>query len=114
MPEADVKTLPAPKTAGPPYDAAKCVEVGDSVQWVPSDGDNRHTGLAAVVTEVGSSGVLSLAVFLPRFQGVQVKQGVRHVSDPRAKDPRSAAAGCWRHGRAQAMVLQEIGYMKHS
>jgi hypothetical protein len=102
----------AKKTNGPPYEPIRCVEVGDTVQWIPADGDNRNAGTAALVTEVGSAGVLTLTLFGRNTGALGVRSGVRHVSDPLVGDPRAAKAGCWRHSKNTKLLLQTAGIMK--
>lgn len=75
--------------------ALPCVQVGDQVYWYPS-GQNSEEPYAAVVTLVGLGGqTLNLNIFDPLSYNLRIRDGVRHISDPRCKAVEFREQGCW-------------------
>lgn len=71
------------------------VQVGDHVYWYPG-GQTSEEPYAAVVTAVGLGGqTLNLNLFDPLSYNLRIRDGVRHVSDPRCREVEFREQGCW-------------------
>lgn len=69
--------------------------VGDIVLWHPH-ADAGADGFPAIVTKVGSE-TLMLNVADPNNHNFFLRDGVRHVTDKRAKTPELLEQGGWDH-----------------
>jgi hypothetical protein len=70
------------------------VEVGQDVWWY-AQGDLGQPPCAAKVTGVGQ-GSLCLSIFQPASYNLAIRDGVRHVTDPRRRDsPDVLESGLW-------------------
>lgn len=106
-PEATLKA--PPPAADEPLPAARCVEIGMVVQHSPAD-DWKDIS-AAVVTDVGTGGVLAMTV-MGRGRTPFHRGAVRHVSDPKSRRRDQSPDGVWRHGPVAAALLREVGVLK--
>jgi hypothetical protein len=69
--------------------------LGQDVLWYP-DPDARLSPHAAKVTSVGQD-TLSLNIFSPTNQAMMLRDGVRHIKDPRARRVEVLDNGVWDH-----------------
>ncbi len=67
--------------------------LGDTVFWFPGGSVNEPPEVA-VVAAVGHD-ALALSIFSPYVDRMVLKDGVRHVDDPRAKSVELREAGGW-------------------
>lgn len=71
------------------------VFVGQTVLWYPH-ADRNQPGHAALVTQI-NHGSLELSVLHPDKHMLLIKEGVKHLGDPHAKDPERVENGGWDH-----------------
>jgi hypothetical protein len=69
------------------------VELNMSVLWYP-DGDSRQQPHPAFVTAVGHDSVC-VNIMAHNSYNFLIRDGVRHVSDPRIKDAERRESGAW-------------------
>jgi hypothetical protein len=86
-------TLPAPVAMQKASFLMPRASVGMSIIWYPY-GETDKPGMPGLVCEVGQR-TLSLSIFLPHKTSVMYKDGVRHLSDPEAKNQEFIESGCW-------------------
>ena len=79
----------------PPHFDMPPVQLGDTVFWLPG-GDVAERPHAAFVTAVDSDSV-ALAITGPLIERFMVRDGVRHVDDPRARSDDVQQNGGWCH-----------------
>lgn len=75
------------------------VEIGDIVRWFPSadrSAESTDQGYVGIVTKVGIE-TLNINVFSPASYNCWIKDGVRHMSDPKCQHPELRAQGGWEH-----------------
>lgn len=70
-------------------------EIGDTVLWHP-DGDRSPQPYAAVVTAIGMESI-NVNIFDPFSYNLRIKDGVRHIDDPKAKHEATRDSGAWEH-----------------
>ena len=68
-------------------------EVGEGVLWYP-DGDTAQQPLPALVTRVGYETVC-VSIFDSATINTRIRDGVRHLSDPRARNLETRDNGGW-------------------
>lgn len=73
------------------------VNPGEPVLWYP-DADEHQEPVPAFVTRVGHGSILSVAILGPGYHNFMVREGVRHLRDPRAKDVEKRESGAWDYG----------------
>lgn len=71
------------------------VEVGDIVLWHPC-GDRQVAPFPALVTGIGNEAI-ALNVFSRGIQNMWSRDGVRHISDPKARHTEFQENGAWSH-----------------
>jgi hypothetical protein len=76
------------KVYRPPF-----VEIGMSVLWYP-DGDSRQQPHPAFITAVGQDTVC-VNIMAPNSYNFMIRDGARHISDPRIKEAERREAGAW-------------------
>lgn len=77
------------------------VDVGMDVWWYPH-GDLSQQPFAAKVTRLAAESVC-LSIFHPDNYNLMIRDGVRHLSDPRRKDSEDVIeSGLWDHPRGEA------------
>jgi hypothetical protein len=87
------------------------VELGEAVWWYP-DGNATLPPHAAFVSHVGLDS-LCLNVLAPNSYNFLIRDGARHVSDPRAKAPELREQGAWDHTpRAKKLRALEAAVLK--
>lgn len=69
------------------------VEDGMMVHWYP-DGDSRHQPHIAIVSAIGQDSVC-VNIIMPNSYNFMIRDGARHVSDPRIKDAERRESGAW-------------------
>lgn len=92
------------KVFKPPF-----VEIGLQVYWYP-DGDSRQQPHLAFVTGVGQDTVC-VNIVAPNSYSFMIRDGARHVSDPRIKEAERREAGAWDYTpftRRMLNLLQEL------
>jgi hypothetical protein len=85
------------------------VEVGLTVWWYP-DGDSRLQPHLAFVTAIGQDTVC-VNIAAPNSYNFMIRDGARHVSDPRIKEAERREAGAWDYTpftRRILNLLQEL------
>lgn len=70
-------------------------EVGTVVWWYP-DGDPYQEPHAAIVTKVGGDSV-NVNILDCASYNFMIRDGVRHLSDPRSRNPDTRDGGAWDH-----------------
>ena len=70
------------------------VKVGDMIVWSP---DQNGQECPAIVTK-RSTRSLDCAIILPGTLGYDIRDAVRHVSDPDIKPEDVIDNGCWKYG----------------
>jgi len=96
------------------------VEVGDIVTWFPT-GAKSNDGLPAIVTKVNPRSV-ALSVFSLNTYNLLLRDGVRHVGDPTARQTEIMESGAWdlktdlrrqsleeRFEALETLVMQKLG-----
>lgn len=79
----------------PITDTLPRVDVGDVVHWYPT-GVSSEQPLAAIVTGIGLGGqTLNLNVLDPYSYNLRIRDGVRHLTDPRCKEVEFREYGAW-------------------
>lgn len=68
-------------------------DVGQIVNYYPGS-DRGQEPLAAVVTKVGNNSVC-VSIFDSSNQNLTIRDGVRHVDDPRSRTDFGRSAGAW-------------------
>ncbi len=69
------------------------LEIGDPILWY-QDCDPGQEPRAATVTKVGAQSICC-SVMAPENQNLQVRDGVLHISDPKARLQFNKDAGAW-------------------
>jgi hypothetical protein len=82
---------------------ASDVSVGQIVNWYP-DGDKNQEPLPAIVTGVGWDS-LCLGVFSKEIHNHLIRDGCRHISDPRTKSNEMRENGGWDHTEQHKQFL---------
>jgi len=82
------------------------VFLGDLVLWYDG-GTKNDTPFAAIVTAGGPGGIVSLWIVGPGAHNGMVRDGVRHVNDPRKVIELDAEHGRWDH-TPRYYALQEL------
>lgn len=73
--------------------ASPALERGDIVYWY--DGGARSSaGHVAIVTNVGSA-TICVNIVDPNSYNMRIRDGVRHLDDPRARDSELQENGAW-------------------
>lgn len=78
----------------PHGEAVPQVAVGDPVHWFP-DGRVGSPPQGAFVTAIGVSGMLCLNILDPSSYNFRIRDGVRHIKDPRARPAEFQENGAW-------------------
>lgn len=97
------KPVEAPAAVPNPWEAP--VAIGDIVWWY-ADGKRGDRPSVAIVTAIGMQS-LNLNVISPMHYQFAIKDGVRHVDDPRTKANDKVENGGWEH-RPQHLRLQAL------
>lgn len=79
------------------------VDVGDIVTWFPT-GAKSNEGLPAIITKVHPRTV-ALSVFSLNTYNLLLRDGVRHVGDPAARQTELMESGAWDHTAAHYRLL---------
>jgi hypothetical protein len=89
---------------GDPYRMPE-VEVGQIVHYYPGGITTRPC--AAMVTQADGNSVV-VNIFMPNSYNAAIRDGVRHVSDPRTKDSERIENGLWDFTPSELRLRQTI------
>ena len=87
------------------------VEVGQVVTWFPT-GAKSNEGLPAIITKVHPRTV-ALSVFSLNTYNLLLRDGVRHVADPTARQTELMESGAWDHTAAHYRMLELVMRIEH-
>lgn len=69
------------------------VSLGDVILWYP-DGDINQEPQPAIVSNIGGD-TINVNIISPTSYNFLIRDGVRHVSDPRRRGPEVRDSGAW-------------------
>lgn len=98
------KPVEAAPAAPKPWEMP-AVDIGDLVWWY-ADGKRGDRPSVAIVTAIGMQS-LNLNVISPMHYQFSIRDGVRHLDDPRSKQIERVECGAWEH-RPQHLRLQSL------